>query len=104
MIAVRRRDVKAPSAWLKVVLAHQASDFLVIDDHSPMPQLGANPPPAVAFKRAADRGNGFDDCCVVDRRWRGVIVSRVGDSHQPASFGDAEARGPTMTDVLALFR
>jgi len=31
MIAVSCRDVAAPSAWLKVVLAHQASDFLVID-------------------------------------------------------------------------
>jgi hypothetical protein len=42
MIAVGRRDVTAPPAWLKVVLAHQASDLLVVDDHATMPQLGAH--------------------------------------------------------------
>jgi hypothetical protein len=53
MIAVGRRDVTAPPAWLKVVLAHQASDLLVIDDHATMPQLGANASPAIEFELVA---------------------------------------------------
>jgi hypothetical protein len=55
MIAVGRRDVTAPPAWLKIVLAHQASDLLVIDDHATMPQLGANASPAIEFELLADR-------------------------------------------------
>jgi hypothetical protein len=102
VVAVGRCDIAPTDSRLQTVLAHQAFDLLMIDDHPPMSQLGANPPPAVAFKLIADRGNGFYDCCVVGRRWPGVIVSRAGDSHQPASFGDTETRGPTMTDVLAL--
>jgi hypothetical protein len=64
-----------PSAHfrLQTVLAHQTSDLLMIDDHPSMAHLGAHPPPAVAFKLAAGRGNGVDDCCVVDWRWRGVM-------------------------------
>src|SRR5262249_9732738 len=88
---------------LQTLLTHQAFYLLVVDDHSSMLQLGANPPPAVAFKLVADHANGFDDCCVVGERWRGVVVGRAGDSHQPASFADAQTRGPTMTDVFALF-
>ena len=42
MIAVGRRKVAASLARLKIVLAHQPPDFLVIDDHAAMPQLGAN--------------------------------------------------------------
>ena len=39
MIAVGRREVTASSAWLKIVLAHQPPDLLVIDDHASIPQL-----------------------------------------------------------------
>jgi hypothetical protein len=65
MIAVGRCDVTAPSAWLKVVLAHQASDFLVIDDHATMPQLGANASPAIEFELVADRRDRLDDRRIV---------------------------------------
>jgi hypothetical protein len=50
------------------VLAHQASDLLVIDDHPSMSQLGVNPPSAVAFELFADGRDRFDDCGIVGRR------------------------------------
>ena len=65
MIAVGRRDVTAPPAWLKVVLAHQASDLLVVDDHATMPQLGANASPAIEFELVADRRDRLDDRRIV---------------------------------------
>jgi hypothetical protein len=65
MIAVGRRDVTAPPAWLKVVLAHQASDFLVIDDHAATPQLGANASPAIEFELVADCRDRLDDRRIV---------------------------------------
>jgi hypothetical protein len=55
MIAVGRREVTAPLAWLKIVFAHQPPDLLVIDDHASMPQLGANASPAIEFELVADR-------------------------------------------------
>jgi hypothetical protein len=54
-----RRDFAV--GWLKIVLAHQASDFLVIDDHASMPQLGANAPPAIEFEPVADRRDRLND-------------------------------------------
>jgi hypothetical protein len=103
MIAVGCRDVTTPPSRLKIVLAHQPPDLLVIDDHSSMPQPGAHASPAVEFELIADRRDRLDDGSVVMRGDRMVVEDRAGNSHQPASFCDAEARGPTMTDVFALF-
>ena len=58
---------------------------------------------AVELELIADRGDRLDDRGVVMRGGRLVVEGGAGNSHQPASFCDAEARGPTMTDVFALF-
>src|SRR5260370_792975 len=44
MITVGGGDIASASARLKIVFAHQPSDFLVVDGHASMPQLGANTP------------------------------------------------------------
>src|SRR6516164_9426052 len=103
MVAVGRGDIAPPPARLKVVLTHQPADLLVIDDHSSMAQLGANASPAVGFKLLADRRDRLNDGGVVLRGSRFAVEGRPGDPHQPASFCDAEARGPATTDVVTLF-
>jgi hypothetical protein len=52
---------------LQTVLAHEAFDFLVIDEHALLSQGRAHPPPAVTFKLFADGRDRFDDCGVVGR-------------------------------------
>jgi hypothetical protein len=61
VVAVGRRHVAAPSTGLEIVLAYQPSDHLVIEDHAPMPKLGANAPPAIEFELLADCGDRLDD-------------------------------------------
>ena len=68
-----------------------------------MPQRGTHAPPAVAFELVADRRDRFDDRSVVVGAGAGLVVGRASDPHQPASFGDGDARGPTIADVGALF-
>ena len=79
VITVDRCDIASAAARLKVVLAHEAFDFLVIDEHALLSQVGAHPPPAVTFKLFADRRDRFDDCGVVGGR-RGAVVGRAGNS------------------------
>jgi hypothetical protein len=81
MIAVGRGDISAAPAGLKVVLAHQPADLLVVDDQSSMPQLGAHASPAIGFELVADRGDRLDDRGVVMRGDRLVVEGRAGDSH-----------------------
>jgi hypothetical protein len=84
MIVAGRRDVTAPPAWLKVVLAHQALDFPVIDDHSSIAQLGANASPAIEFEVVADRRDRLDDRRIV---MRGGSVGRRRSSVRSPSAG-----------------
>jgi Helix-turn-helix domain len=46
------------------------------------------------------RGNPLSDCRIVMHGGPWVVGGRACDPHQPASFCDAEARGPTMTGVF----
>src|ERR1700722_20263127 len=103
MVAVGRGDIAATPARLKVVFAHQPADLLMIDDHASVLQFGANAPPAVELELVADRSDRLDYRGVIKRGGRFVVEGRAGDSHQPTSFCDAETRGPTTTDVVALF-
>ena len=68
VIAVRRRHVTTTGSRLKIVLAHQALDLLMINDDALLPKGGLNTPPAVAFELVADDRNGLDDRSVVGRR------------------------------------
>src|SRR5262245_44073589 len=65
-------------------------------------QLSADPAIAVGLKLVADRHHGRDDLGVIDFARRRVIKSGARQAHQSASFGDREATGPVMTDVVAL--
>jgi hypothetical protein len=49
----------------------------VIDDHSPILQLGAHASPAIEFELIADRGDRLDDCGVVMRRDRTGPTGKV---------------------------
>jgi hypothetical protein len=83
VVAVGRRDIAAPSTGLEIVLAHQPSDLLVIDDHAPMLKLGANAPPAIEFELLADRGDRLDDRGAVPHG--GFVVEGRAASSAPAS-------------------
>jgi hypothetical protein len=47
-------------------------------------------------------GRGGDDPGVVSFHRRRVVIGRAWQSHQTASFGDGDAVGPVITDVIAL--
>jgi len=101
VIAVCGGDMAAAPAWLKVVFAHEPPNLLVVDDHAPVAQLGANAPPPIVLEFFANRGDGLDDRSVVVCRNGPFVICGARNPHQPA-FCDAEAWGPTMTDVLPL--
>ena len=67
-----------------------------------MAKLSANPAIAISLKFIADRGDGSDDPSVVSFHRRCVVIGRVRQAHQAASFGDGDTIGPVMTDVVAL--
>ena len=73
----------------------------MVDDHPSMPQLGAHASPPIGFELVADRRDRLDDRGVVVGHNRLFVKGGAGDPHQPASFCDAEAGGPTMTDIVA---
>jgi hypothetical protein len=73
---MRRADV---ASRLKIVLAYQPPDLLVIDDHSSMPQLRSHASPAVEFELVADRGDRLDD--------RGIVMRDSGKFPSVALFG-----------------
>ena len=102
MIAIGRGDVAPAPTWLKIMLAHQASDFLVIDDEAAVPQRCLHPAVAIGLETIGDCRHRLDERCVVDAGGRLVVIGRARDPHQPASFGDGDAAGPVTTDVVAL--
>ena len=65
MIAVRGRHVAPAYSRLKVVLAHQASDLLVVHDNALLPQRRAHTAPAIVLELVADRRHRLDDRSVV---------------------------------------
>src|SRR5512132_3194329 len=102
MSAVGGRDEPPAALRLQIMLAHDTADFLSVDDDPLMPQLGADPPIAVAFELLADRRDPRDDLGVVGLLCRGIVEGGAWQTHQTASFADGEATGPVMTDVVAL--
>src|SRR5512132_2666283 len=101
MVAVGGGDESPAALRLQIMLAHDTADFLGVDDDPLMPQLGTDPPIAVAFELLADRRDPRDDGGV-GLLCRGVVEGGAWQTHQTASFADGEATGPVMTDVVAL--
>src|SRR5512147_1982357 len=102
MIAVGGHDEPSAALRLQVMLAHDAADLFGVDDDPLMPQLGADPPIAVAFELLADRRDPRDDLGVVGLLCRGIVEGGAWQTHQTASVADGETSGPLITDVLAL--
>ena len=102
MIAVGRGNEAPPHPRLQIMLAHQAPDLLVVHDKALLTQRRADAAIAVELELVADREHRLDDRGVVGRLLRTVVVGRARDPHQPASFGDGDAAGPVMTDVVPL--
>src|SRR6266513_5810854 len=67
-----------------------------------MAKFCANAAIAIGLKLIEDRGHSDDDLGVVSFHRRRVVIGRAWQPHQTASFGDGDAVGPVMTDVIAL--
>src|SRR5262249_53738661 len=72
-------------------------------DEALLPKGSADTTVAVGLELLADREHRLHDRGVVGSLLWLVIVGRARNSHQPASFGDREAVGPVMTDVVTFF-
>src|SRR6266480_6375585 len=103
MIAVSGDHVAPPWLHGKAMLLHQPHDLLVVHDDPVLMQLCRYAPVPVSRKLGANFGNLPGEPSLLDRLPLGVIVvGRPCEFHQPASFGNREATGPAMTDLLAL--
>jgi hypothetical protein len=102
VIAIGGGDIAPAPARLKTMFAHQASDFLMIDDKAAVPQRCLHPAVAIGLEAVGDRRHRLDERRVVDADGRLVVIGRARDPHQPTSFCDGDAEGPMMTDVVAL--
>src|SRR5262249_27000275 len=82
---------------------HQSHDLFVIDDTALGLQLDRDTPVAVGRPLGTDLLDAFDDLRLLNQLALGlVIVRRSRETHQLASFLDAEAGGSATTDVVAL--
>ena len=102
MIAVGRCREAASHSGLKVMFAHKTTNLLVIDDHALLPEGGLDPPPAIVLELIANSSHRSDNAGVVGRTDRFIVKGRASYSHQPATFGKADAAGPTIADVVSL--
>src|SRR5215471_1830314 len=103
VVAVGRDDKTPAGPHGKPVFFHQSHDLFVIDDTALGPQLDSDAPVAVGRPLGTDLLDAFDEPRLLNQLALGlVIVRRSRETHQPASFLDAEAGGPATTDVVAL--
>jgi hypothetical protein len=72
VVAIRRFCEAAPHSGLKVMLAHETADLLVIDDHSLLPEGGLDPAPAVVLELVTDCSHCCND--------GGVVAAQIGSS------------------------
>lgn len=82
------------------MLAHEASQFIVIDDHALLKHCGLHAAIATDHEAVGDRCNSFDEGGVVEADRRPIVAGRARDSRQTASFKDGDAPRPVMTDVV----
>src|SRR5262245_31885805 len=101
VVAVGRGHEPLTALGLQVVLTHETADLLGIDENAAMAQLGANPAIAVGLELIADRDQVRDDLGVISLQRRRVVKGGARQAHQAASFGNGEAMGPAVTDVVA---
>ncbi len=102
VIAIGGGDIAPTPKRLKTMLAHQASDFVMIDDKAAVPQRCLHPAVAICLESVGDRRHRLDERRVVDAGGRLVVIGRARDPHQPTSFCDGDAAGPVTTDVVTL--
>jgi hypothetical protein len=74
VIAVGCGHVAAPALGLKVMLAHQPTDFPTVDDDALMTELGAEAAVPVSFELVADHLHATDDLGIVETCRRRSIV------------------------------
>jgi hypothetical protein len=104
VVAVGSGDEAPANPRLQTVLAHQASDLLVVHDEALLTQGRADAAVAVELECLSDREHRLNDSGVVGRPLRLVIIGRARHSHQPASFADGEATGPMALQSGVPFR
>ena len=96
MIAVGRLRNAASYLRLKVMLANEAADLLVIDLQAILTDWRLDATPAIMLERA-DRCHRLDDG--VRCAHRHVIDCGPGQSHQPAFRSEAETAGPMIAEI-----
>src|SRR3954471_8270981 len=102
VLAIGGGDIATAPAGLQVMLAHQASQFLVVGDDALLAQRSLHAAIAIGLEAVADRYHSFDERGIVEAHRRTVVEGRACDPHQTASFGDGDATGPVVTKVDAL--
>ena len=68
-----------------------------------MAQFSGHASMAIGLELIRDRLHGGENVGVVGLRRRRRVEGGVSRLHQPASFGDGEVGGPTITDAGELF-
>ena len=99
MIAVGGGREAPAGSGLEAVLAHEAADLLVIDDHALLMESGPDATPALVLELVADRSHSLDNGGVIGCTDRLIVEGGAGDVHQPASLGNADSRGPATADA-----
>nr|WP_245270103.1 hypothetical protein [Nitrobacter hamburgensis] len=74
VVAVGGGDITPAAARLKIVLAHQAFDPLVVGDHASMAKRRLHAAPAIGFELVADRGDRVQQLDIANARRRRIII------------------------------
>src|ERR1700712_3218302 len=103
MVRVSRHDVAPPLLWLQIVLPHQPPQFLAVYHNTLVAQRCTDPAITVAFELVTNCADPGEDLPSIQRCRGRVVEGRSREPHQLTASLDREGRGPTTTQVLALF-
>src|SRR4051794_24288098 len=103
MVAVRRDNVAAPPLGLKIIVAHESTQLLVVHHHTLMTQRRPDPPVAVALELVANRANPGEEFVFPKANGRLVVERGSREAHQLAPSSNGDGAGPVTTEVIALF-
>src|SRR5882724_11807541 len=81
VIAIRRCDKPPPLLWIQIMLAHEPSNLLGVDDNATMAEFGVNTPVAIGFELVANRFHLGNDDRVARASVGGVVKSRAAYPH-----------------------